>query len=495
MKSNILNNLYQYFVINSKCPSKNHYGIPIYFCLEPSCNKGYICSQCLTEDTEHFTKHVKNFIALDTKKNFFYFFGIQNLEANSYDFEYNINFLKNAKNLKYNKKINDARNLYEFVNENIINIFNDSTKNNWLQNKNKIDKYITDEKEKEKKINEFINNKINSFIRQNDKYKIKELIEEIKPYLNYLKEKNKLRESNENNKLEKINSLLNEEIQKIIEKCINIYIEPIKDNLNLELNNLNNTNIKDNLNITEKNKSFYEGSINNISCIKTESNLEPDEFESKININNNANNIHNNQSINNQNIIKNSINDSFFKKIEEEYENKNLESGKRNNIINKLPFNNYEFQQREKISMNNKEKEKSNYDELFENNNLYLKPTISAANNFQFYNSNNDIVNELEIKLNKIHNNNLLNKYLKKSFINNTPKSNNSAINISINNFHRKNSSNNINNININNIYQSQRERKDYNNIMLEGEKLNIKTKNNINRLNKTRNQIGNLIK
>ena len=253
--------------------------------------------------------------------------------------------------------------------------------------------------------------------------------------------------------------------------------------MNIDINNLN---IKDYANTLEKNKSFYEGSINNISCIKTESNLEPEESESKINTNNKNNIIIPNT------IRHSSINDSFFKKIEEEYDNKSSENDIKNSI-NKLPFSNDEFQQREKNLLNNKEKENLIYDDIY-NNNIYLKPTISAANNFQFYNNNNDLVNELEIKLKKIHNNNLLNHYIKRNNMN-SPKTNNSVINISINNFQRKNSSNNISNININNIYKSQRERRNNNNIFHDDDnKLDIKTKNNINRLNKIRNQIGKLI-
>ena len=276
---------------------------------------------------------------------------------------------------------------------------------------------------------------------------------------------------------------MNDELKKIIEKCIKIFTEPENDDINLELNNLN---MNDNLNTIEKNRSFYEGSINNISCIKTESNIEQEENEPKNNINTNYKNI-----IKNPNIIKQpSINDSFFKNIEEEYDNKNIENEVKISI-NKLPFNNYEFQQREKIFFNNKEKENSIHDNLY-NDNLYLNPTISAANNFQFYN-NNDLVNDLEIKLNKIHNNNLLNNYLKKSNMI-SQKSNNSVINISINNFQRKNSSNNFNNIKINNIYKSQREKRNNKSNLYDEDKLNIKTKNNISRLNKIRNQIGKLI-
>ena len=486
MKTNILNNLYQYFILNSKCSSKNHFGKPIYFCSQESCNKGYICSQCLKEDTEHFSQHVKNFIALDTKKNFFNFFALNNLDTNSYDnndFDFNINYLKKSENFKHKKIITEAKYFYEYIKEYIENNFNNNSKNNFVENKNLIEEYITNEKEKERKINDFINNKINSFIKKDDKHKIIELIEQIKPYINCLNEKNKTKELRQKNKLEKIDSLLNDELKKIIEKCIKIFTEPENDDINLELNNLN---MNDNLNTIEKNRSFYEGSINNISCIKTESNIEQEENEPKNNINTNYKNI-----IKNPNIIKQpSINDSFFKNIEEEYDNKNIENEVKISI-NKLPFNNYEFQQREKIFFNNKEKENSIHDNLY-NDNLYLNPTISAANNFQFYN-NNDLVNDLEIKLNKIHNNNLLNNYLKKSNMI-SQKSNNSVINISINNFQRKNSSNNFNNIKINNIYKSQREKRNNKSNLYDEDKLNIKTKNNISRLNKLKEQIDKLI-
>ena len=217
MKTNILNNLYQYFILNSKCSSKNHFGKPIYFCSQESCNKGYICSQCLKEDTEHFSQHVKNFIALDTKKNFFNFFALNNLDTNSYDnndFDFNINYLKKSENYKHKKIITEAKYFYEYIKEYIENNFNNNSKNNFVENKNLIEEYITNEKEKERKINDFINNKINSFIKKDDKHKIIELIEQIKPYINCLNEKNKTKELRQKNKLEKIDSLLNDELKK-----------------------------------------------------------------------------------------------------------------------------------------------------------------------------------------------------------------------------------------------------------------------------------------
>ena len=181
--------------------------------------------------------------------------------------------------------------------------------------------------------------------------------------------------------------------------------------------------------------------------IKTENNIEQEEFITKSN---------------------NNLNNSFFKKIEQENDinSINSNSNKIRPSVNKLPFNIYEFQKREKNILNN-----INSNIL----NISPKSNIAAANNFQFY-SNNDIINELEIKLNQMHNKD-------------------SAINISINNFQRKNN-NNINNINIKNIYKTERQIYNSNNKKYEGEnKLHIKTKNNLNRLNKIREQIGNIIK
>ena len=220
MKSNnIFTNLYQFFILNSKCISKEHHGTPIYFCSEQNCNKNYICSQCLTEDTEHFSQHVKYFIALDNKKNFFNYFDINFFDNNINDYEININDIKNLKNILSNKKINNSKNFYDYIKEYINNAFNEAIQNNFLNEKNIIEKYITKEKDKNNKINEFINNKIMEFIKKNEKKKINELIQKIKPYINYInyKEKEKI-------KFEKINLLLNEELKKLIEKCINIFI-------------------------------------------------------------------------------------------------------------------------------------------------------------------------------------------------------------------------------------------------------------------------------
>ena len=148
-------------------------------------------------------------------------------------------------------------------------------------------------------------------------------------------------------------------------------------------------------------------------------------------------------------------------------------------------------------------------------------PTIAAANNIQLYNSNNNIINDLEIKLNQIHNkdqdyNHFIGNYLKNN--NNNYNSNNmiknndkiikesnqfvidikknnygsglqragtkSSINISIGNYLPKKNINKNNNIHSNPNMNDNNE-----------DKLNLKTKQNLNRLDKIRTQIGKLLK
>ena len=503
MRKNYFDALYQYFAKNSKCSKSNHYSIPIYFCSHSSCNKGYICSQCLTEDPEHFSNHVKHFIALDSKKNFFRFLDIpiENIEE-SYS---NNNFILNSRNkfLNLNKdKIFDVNSFYDYIKNQIILTINNNQKNNLIKDENDIGEYYNKKKEIKNKNNEFINNSIKDFIKNDDKHQIINLMSQIKPCLNL-----KISETNEKDKLNDINNLLSEEIPKIIDKCINILckmdieenldilkgdeaikenenkeeknddiikidniknqkeneneiinsknenennntkivniindIKPMKNDikiLNIEFNNNNfNNNFKNQNNIFENHKSFYEGSINNISSIKTESNLETEEFESKININMNMNNIEiNKQNIDSspsQNIISKHpiVNDPFFNNKELSLLDKEMEK----KVKNKIHFNNYAFQAKE-ISLRNsrginysnnnniiKENSWVNHQPSMQENN----PTIAAANNIQIYNNNNNIINDLEIKLNQIHNNkeqnyNNLFNYLK-------PNSNNDKI-------------------------------------------------------------------
>ena len=591
MRKNCFDALYQYFIKNAKCSQINHFGVPIYYCSQNSCNKGYICSQCLTEDPEHFSNHVKHFIALDTRKNFFRFLEIpiDNIEDS-----FSNNFILNSRNkfLNFNKdKINDVNSFYDYIKNQIILIINNNQKNNLIKDENIIGEYFNKKVGIKNKNSEFINNAIKEFINKDDKHQIINLINQLKPRLN---QKNS--EIKEKDKLNDINNLLAKEIPIIIEKCINILIKldneddndfneiddinlinenenknndekkeelnninkneekikekekekikeieikniennnnklktnkiiniindikPIKNDikiLNIEFNKNNNNN---NLNtITDNHKSFYEGSINNISSIKTESNLETEEFESKININMNLNNIEiKNQNINispgKNNLNKHPIvNDPFFNNkelsiLDKEYEKKNL---------NKFQFNNYGYKKKEKSLRNSRAINIPNNNNIIKDNSWIINhqpsiqennPTIAAANNIQLYNNNNNnIINDLEIKLNQIHNNNnnnnLIGNYLKSNnVINknnndkiikesnqfiidiqknnygiNQPKNTKSTINISIGNYHKKNN---------NNLYLN------------EPDKLNVKTKENLNRLDKIRDQIGKLLK
>jgi len=617
MRKNCFDALYQFFTKNAKCLNTNHYGIPIYYCSENTCNKGYICSQCLTEDPDHFQNHFKHFIALDTRKNFFRFLQIP--IENNFDESFTNNFIINPRNKFFTnkEKINDANSFYDYLKNQIILTINNNQKSNLLKDENCLAQYLNKTKKIKNKKTEFINNSINEFIKKNNKHDIINLINQIKPHLNQ-----KGNEITEKDKLNEINKLISTEIPVIIQKCLNILcqidnsqdegdstgiideenknkkmndnqkdndidkeknnendnkndksidndldndivnldaennindikdkvssesnkykanqiinlindITPIKNDiniLNIELNNNNNyTNIN---NYTNNHKSFYEGSINNISTIKAESNLETEEFESKININMNMNNIEINKDSSPLK-IKNPprVNDPFF--IEKElFEKKN---------INRLQLNDYNFGYKKKeTSLRNSNSKKGGKNNINPNNskeNSWIgnyqtssinenipTPTIAAANNIQLYNNNNNIINDLEIKLKQIHNkeqdyNHLIGNYLKNN--NNNFNSNNiiknndniikqsnqfvidikknnygnglqragtkSSINISIGNYlPKKNNNKNSNvysnpNVNDNN-----------------DDKLNLKTKQNLNRLDKIRTQIGHLLK
>ena len=610
MRKNCFDALYQFFTKNAKCLNNNHYGIPIYYCSENSCNKGYICSQCLTEDPEHFQNHFKHFIALDTRKNFFRFLQIP---IDNFEESFTNNFIINSRNKFFTnkEKINDANSFYDYLKNQIISTINNNQKSNLLKDENCLAQYLNKTKKIKNKKNEFINNSINEFIKKNNKHDIINLINQIKPNLNQ-----KSNEVTEKDKLNDINKLISTEIPVIIQKCLNILcqidnsqdegdstgiideekknkkmidnekdkdkekdknnendisddndldndivnldtennindikdkvnsesnkykankiinlindITPIKNDiniLNIELNNNNNyTNIN---NYTNNHKSFYEGSINNISTIKAESNLETEEFESKININ--MNNIEINKGTSPLKIDNHPIvNDPFF--IEKElFEKKN---------INRLQLNDYNFGFKKKeTSLRNSNSKKGgnninnpsnskenswvgNYQASSINENIPT-PTIAAANNIQLYNNNNNIINDLEIKLKQIHNkeqdyNHLIGNYLKNNNNNNNNnnliknndniikqsnqfvidiKKNNygnglqragtkSSINISIGNYLPKKNNNKNNNV------YSNPNMNDNND-----DKLNHKTKQNLNRLDKIRNQIGHLLK
>ena len=613
MRKNCFDALYQFFTKNAKCLNTNHYGIPIYYCSENTCNKGYICSQCLTEDPEHFQNHFKHFIALDTRKNFFRFLQIP---IDSFEESFANNFIINSRNKFFTnkEKINDANSFYDYLKNQIISTININQKSNLLKDENCLAQYLNKTKKIKNKKNEFINNSINEFIKKNNKHDIINLINQIKPNLNQ-----KSNEVTEKDKLNDINKLISTEIPVIIQKCLNILcqidnskeegdstgiideenknkkmsdnekendmdkdnendnkneisndndldndivnldtenninavkdkfnsesnkykanqiinlindITPIKNDiniLNIELNNNNNyTNIN---NYTNNHKSFYEGSINNISTIKAESNLETEEFESKININMNMNNIEINKGTSPLKINNHpTVNDPFF--IEKELFEKKT--------INRLQLNDYNFGFKKKETSlrnsnskkggknsnnSNNSKENSwvgNYQTTSINENIPT-PTIAAANNIQLYNNNNNIINDLEIKLKQIHNkeqdyNHLIGNYLKN---NNNYNSNNiiknndniikqsnqfvidikknnygnglqragtkSSINISIGNYLPKK-----NNIKKNNVYSNPNVNDN------NDDKLNLKTKQNLNRLDKIRNQIGHLLK
>ena len=208
-----------------------------------------------------------------------------------------------------------------------------------------------------------------------------------------------------------------------------------------------------------------------------------------------------------------SVNDDPFFNNNKELSIIDKENEKKNNI-NKIPFNNYfGLKKKEKSLRNSKGLNINGINNIKENSwvgNNSIKdhnPTIASANHIQLYNKNsNNIINDLEIKLNQIHNkepdyNNLIANYLKNNNgINNNinndkiiKESNQFIIDIKKNNYginpQTRNNTKSTINISIGNYHKK-------NNVYLnEPDKINVKTKENLNRLDKIRDQIGKLLK
>ena len=617
MQKSSFDTIYQYFTSKAnKCNCPNHLGIPIYYCSEPSCQKQYICSECLTEEPEHFTLHVKYFIPLDTKKNFFKFFQIPLEEIEEQQYSYFMKPLRSK--LLFNKdKISDVNSFYEYIKNQIDFNLNLNKKNYMLRDEKTISDYYSNKKNYEQKNNDFINNNIKDFIKKNDKHQISNFINKIKPALIQSNSN-----CNDKEKLDKINNLLNNEISILLEKCLKILCEfntqnnidnidnntsrNINENENIKKENYENFLNKDNNEIEEeykieneidlnnkediinkdvieksdikieknnnfiledksknkitpkfnkfiniindlkpiqndinifnieynnnnkqkekniknsmkknksaispdiqnnsKNNSFYEGSINNISSIKTLSNIETEEFESKININLNSNIINDPNTTPipsknlNFNILENYLSNNLH--INQNPIHNNLKIAK-NIPVKDYFFDNSELDIKQKFFKNYpkniksyKNKESYRNSNSINKNNKENVPMISVVNDI----NNANAQNCFEIKFNQFYKKDDLtnadkiikesNQFvidIKKSYVGKDLKkfnNNKSSINISIDNFHKKYNPSN----------------KKTTPIVTTGEKekLNVKTKENLNRLDKIRNQIGKLLK
>jgi hypothetical protein len=62
------NKLYEH--MKGKCSYLNHSGIAIYFCISKDCIDRYLCSECIIEQIDHFTNHIKSLLPLDNKSKF-----------------------------------------------------------------------------------------------------------------------------------------------------------------------------------------------------------------------------------------------------------------------------------------------------------------------------------------------------------------------------------------------------------------------------------------
>ena len=79
MENQSLNDLLFQF-LQGKCAVESHSGNAIYYCMQSACEKRLICTECLTEDSTHFTSHLKSFLPLDQKQKFVKYLGLNNTE-------------------------------------------------------------------------------------------------------------------------------------------------------------------------------------------------------------------------------------------------------------------------------------------------------------------------------------------------------------------------------------------------------------------------------
>ena len=95
-----IDKLYNY--MKGECNNSNHTGKAIYYCINKNCKDRYLCSECLIENIEHFTLHLKTLIPLDTKSKFMKFLDLTGV--NVFSKNDNINYLDHIKNIYWNLK-------------------------------------------------------------------------------------------------------------------------------------------------------------------------------------------------------------------------------------------------------------------------------------------------------------------------------------------------------------------------------------------------------
>ena len=319
-----LNNLYDFYHIkNSTCSS--HKSPAIYFCSDMNCKLGYICSECLIQNPNHFQKHLAYLIPVDDKEKFFKYlkFPVKNV----------INEISNSKNEKTDINIDE---FYNEIKNKIVNLIDKHKIEKGFEIQNLINKYCYS-KEHINLAQEF-NNKIQKFIQNGNKHEIQTFIKSLENIIREItNEKENL------NKKKNLDSDIEIDIESIINKNLKCFY-----NLN-EFMSKNNENIINNENKINENVNIINNNNFNDNFINQNNNFTPNKNENKNNDNNDFNFDFNvfyktNDDNNKDNgYVKNEIFNSHKKgfsspkldKIKEEL-NENEEIPENNNIKNRL---------------------------------------------------------------------------------------------------------------------------------------------------------------
>jgi hypothetical protein len=156
----IIEKLYEF--MKGECNNTNHSGKAIYFCLNNQCEKKYLCSECLIEDVEHFTNHLKTLVPLDNKAKFSKFLDLGDFK------EINTS----------NSGVRDeVRQIYSKIKDKCISYIDEHMENNFEKYVNRLEQQLGKDSNRNS-LNE-INRIIDNYITINRKDKFNDFYDEL----------------------------------------------------------------------------------------------------------------------------------------------------------------------------------------------------------------------------------------------------------------------------------------------------------------------------
>ena len=273
-----LTKLYDYFHNdNSKC--KAHQSNSIYFCSEVSCSLGYICSECLIENSVHFSQHLHYLVPIDEKRKFFKYL------------KFPIDNIVKELSTTQKKKV-DLNCFYENLKDRIINLINQHKEQNANEIQEKLNEINNDSEDENP--NEIFESQITSFINKNNKHDIQTLIKNLEGEIKKINDRNK-------QATYEFDSQLDNQINEIIDtNIIEFYNlgEPKQNNnsiqkyqLNFDFTNIDNGNgqsrkklptIEEEESVDDSKSSINPNIIKLKEVLETNNKEENKESESKI---------------------------------------------------------------------------------------------------------------------------------------------------------------------------------------------------------------------